>query len=79
MGAVLIDDLELPLGCAEFLVPGADPKLLTSSTLVYHCETALSPLADPRAYLVPPVHKMARHAQIELIDRLSKTMGANMT
>ena len=65
---VPIDDYELPLGRAEVLVPGADLTLLTWGTPVYHCETALSMLADPPASLAPLVPEAARRARIELID-----------
>ncbi len=65
---VPIDDYELPLGRAEVLVPGADLTLLTWGTPLYHCETALSLLADPPPSLAPLVPESARRAQIELID-----------
>ncbi|KAH9066355.1 thiamine diphosphate-binding protein [Lactarius vividus] len=65
---VPIDDFELPLGRAEVLVPGADLTLLTWGTPLYHCETALSLLAEPPASLAPLVPEALRGARIELID-----------
>ena len=65
---VPVDDFELPLGRAEVLVPGADLTLLTWGTPLYHCETALSMLAEPPATLAPLVPKALRGARIELID-----------
>jgi 2-oxoisovalerate dehydrogenase E1 component beta subunit len=65
---VPIDDFELPLGRAEVLVPGADLTLLTWGTPLYHCEAALSLLADPPAELAPLVPDTARRARVELID-----------
>ena len=65
---VPIDDFELPLGRAEVLVPGADLTLLTWGTPVYHCEAALSLLADPPASLASLVPESARRARVELID-----------
>jgi len=65
---VPIDDFELPLGRAEVLVPGADLTLLTWGTPLYHCETALSLLADTPASLASLVPESARRARIELID-----------
>ena len=65
---VPIDDFELPLGRAEVLVPGADLTLLTWGTPLYHCETALSLLAEPPAALAPLVPEAVRGARIELID-----------
>jgi 2-oxoisovalerate dehydrogenase E1 component beta subunit len=65
---VPIDDFELPLGRAEVLVPGADLTLLTWGTPVYHCEAALSMLADPPPSLAPLVPETARRARVELID-----------
>ena len=65
---VPIDDFELPLGCAEVLVPGADLTLLTWGTPLYHCETVLSMLAEPPATLAPLVPEALRGARIELID-----------
>ncbi|TFY70259.1 hypothetical protein EVG20_g2739 [Dentipellis fragilis] len=65
---VPIDDFELPLGRAETMVPGSDLTLLTWGTPVYHCETALSMLANPPAQLAPHVPSALRTAKIELID-----------
>ncbi|KAH9958311.1 thiamine diphosphate-binding protein, partial [Russula dissimulans] len=65
---VPIDDFELPLGRAEVLVPGADLTLLTWGTPVYHCEAALSLLANPPASLASLVPESARRASVELID-----------
>jgi 2-oxoisovalerate dehydrogenase E1 component beta subunit len=65
---VPIDDFELPLGRAEVLVPGADLTLLTWGTSVYHCETALSLLADAPRSLAPLVPETAGRARVELID-----------
>jgi len=65
---VPIDDFELPLGRAEVLVPGADLTLLTWGTPVYHCETALSLLANPPTSLASLVPESVRRASIELID-----------
>ncbi|KAI9446154.1 pyruvate dehydrogenase [Lactarius indigo] len=55
---VPIDDFELPLGRAEVLW----------GTPLYHCETALSLLAEPPAALAPLVPEAMRGARIELID-----------
>lgn len=65
---VPIDDFALPLGRAEILVPGEDLTLLTWGTPVYHCETALSMLAEPPASLAPHIPTSVRGAKVELID-----------
>ncbi|KAI0064536.1 pyruvate dehydrogenase [Artomyces pyxidatus] len=65
---VPIDDYEIPLGRAETLVPGSDLTLVTWGTPVYHCETALSMLAEPPAALAPHVPAALRSAKVELID-----------
>ncbi|THH17525.1 hypothetical protein EW146_g3307 [Bondarzewia mesenterica] len=62
------DDFELPLGRAETVIPGSDLTLLSWGTPLYHCETALSMLAQPPAPLAPHVPASIRSAKIELID-----------
>jgi hypothetical protein len=52
-------------------VPGADAGHVGHVRVSYHCETALSLLADPPALLAPLVPETARHARIELIDLLT--------
>ena len=62
------DDFELPLGCAETLVQGSDLTLLTWGTSVYHCETALSMMAEPPASIAPHIPRSLRSAKVEFID-----------
>ncbi|TFY82567.1 hypothetical protein EWM64_g1447 [Hericium alpestre] len=65
---VPIDDFELPIGRAETLTTGTDLTLLTWGTPVYHCETALSMLANPPPSLAKHVPASLRSAKVELID-----------
>ncbi|KAI0316585.1 pyruvate dehydrogenase [Amylostereum chailletii] len=65
---VPVDDFTLPLGRAEILIPGSDLTLLTWGTPVYHCETALSMIANPSDSFALHVPTSIRSAKIELID-----------